>query len=141
MKKFENSKTKKIISNREIVKEVEKSLESSDDKKRLKFLKFGQEISFIFFMPAGLFMYNFKKRNSDLNLSILFFRYVIIYSYLGGLLYLFFNLSIAQFCEKIIFQRDTFNLGLIKFFFRIENKKKYKFSHKYVYNYMDKLYL
>jgi hypothetical protein len=137
MKNRDYSHTKHILHHPEIVDKVEKTLKIKEDKNQIKFLRFGRDISLIFSIPLGLALYYYKKRKTDISPDTLFFKYVIVYTYLGGLSYLYFKFSLCNYCEKIIFNKIRPNLELIKFFYRVENNKKYENSNKYIYWYID----
>ncbi len=137
MKNREYYHTKHILHHPEIIDKVEKTLKIKEDKNKIKFLRFGRDISLIFSIPFGFALYLYKKRKSDISPQNLFFKYVIVYTYLGGLGYLYFKFSLCNYCEQIIFNKIRPNMELIKFFYRVENIKKFQNSNKYIYCFID----
>lgn len=137
MKKIEKSYTRHILLNSEIIDEVEKKIDNKEDLSKLKFFKFGKDISLLFTVPLGFLLYTYKKRTTDLGSNFLFLKYVLLFTYFGGIINIYFNLLLSKHTEKIIFSKLRPNKDLIKFFFRIENMKKFKHSSRFIYYYID----
>ena len=140
MKNFENSRVRKIMANPEIIDYCEKILKFKDDISKIKFLKFGKDMSVLITIPLALLIYKFKKGTNDVSNGALLMKNLFVSIYIGGFFHLYFKLSLAQFCEKMIFNKVIINPILLKFFYRIENMKKYKLSQELIYLYFDKFH-